>query len=601
MALDHWVEWCLVPLAFWIWLSGLDDLFIVLVSWATRNKQFPWPAETDLEHASERRIAIFVPLWHEHRVIGQMLEHNLSVIRYSNYDVFVGVYPNDPLTERAVADAAERHPRVHLAVCGHDGPTSKGDCLNWIYSDMRECERRERVRYDIIITHDAEDLVHPESLRLINWFSRDYDMVQVPVLALPTPGGEFTHGIYCDEFAEYQLKDIPVRQHLGGFLPSNGVGTGFSRKALEELAADRGGQIFDPECLTEDYENGLRLHQKGVRQLFLPVRFDRCGPIATREYFPRRFRAAVRQRSRWVAGIVLQGWQHHGWRMPVRQIYWLWRDRKGLVGNLLSPASNLILFYTAGEWAAGRPQLLGSVPAALRWFYFGMGCLSIVQLSIRANCCARVYGWRMAAWVPLRTVWANQVNGLATIVALGQFVRARLRRRGLAWRKTEHVYPAYRGALNGRPKLGEVLIRMHCLSRQEVDQALQEIPAGLRLGEYLVRSRKLSEEQLYDALSSHAGIPRGHPAALVVSRSVTRTLPAESLRRWQVLPYRIAMGQMHVLTTDVPSQEMSQHLAGLSGLEIRFRLLRPDDFYRIAAEYLGEGGPEGLGKTPRIA
>ena len=62
-----------------------------------------------------------------------MLEHNLSVLRYSNYDVFVGVYPNDELTMRAVRDAAERHPRVHLAVVPHDGPTSKGDCLNWIY------------------------------------------------------------------------------------------------------------------------------------------------------------------------------------------------------------------------------------------------------------------------------------------------------------------------------------------------------------------------------------------------------------------------------------------------------------------------------------
>jgi len=38
---------------------------------------------------------------------------------------------------------------------------------------------------------------------------------------------KFTHGLYCDEFAEYQLKDIPARQRLGGFLPSNGVGTGF--------------------------------------------------------------------------------------------------------------------------------------------------------------------------------------------------------------------------------------------------------------------------------------------------------------------------------------------------------------------------------------
>src|SRR4051794_38428388 len=133
MWVHHLVATCVVPLACWMLISGLDDLFIALVYLATRRKRFPWPANADLEQASERRIAIFVPLWREHRVIGRMLEHNLSVVHYANYDVFVGVYPNDPLTERAVADAAQRDPRVHLAVCPHDGPTSKGDCLNWIY------------------------------------------------------------------------------------------------------------------------------------------------------------------------------------------------------------------------------------------------------------------------------------------------------------------------------------------------------------------------------------------------------------------------------------------------------------------------------------
>jgi bacteriophage N4 adsorption protein B len=588
MALEHQAAWCLIPVAFWILLSGLDDLFISLVYFTTRKKQFPWPAEADLEAVSERRIAIFVPLWHEHRVIGQMLEHNLSVIRYSNYDFFVGVYPNDPLTERAVAEAAQRHPRVHLAVCGHDGPTSKGDCLNWIHRSMEAFERRQRVRYDIILTHDAEDLAHPESLRLINWFSRDFDMVQVPVLALPTPGRDLTHGIYCDEFAEYQLKDIPARQQLGGFLPSNGVGTGFSRAALDELAADRGGRIFDPACLTEDYENGLRLHQLGRPQLFLPIRWDGAGPIATREYFPRTLGAAVRQRSRWVAGIALQGWQHHGWRMPARQLYWLWRDRKGLIGNLLSPTANLILAYGAGAWAAGRPQLFDHLPAGLRWSCAAMGCLSVLQISVRIHCCARVYGWRMAAWAPLRALWANHVNGVATIIALAQFFKARLRRSAMAWRKTDHVYPGRHSAVHGRTKIGEVLIQMRCVSREEVDEALRHIPNGLRLGEYLVRSRKLSEEQLYEALSSHAGIPLGRPGARDVSRLATRTLPAESVRRWRVLPYRVAMGQLHVLTTDVPTEEMSRHLAALSGLEIRFRLVRPRDFNRMAAEYLGQ-------------
>src|ERR1035441_3516909 len=89
---------CLVPLAIWILLSGLDDLWIALVLVRARRKRPRRPTEAELDRVPERPIAIFVPLWREHRVIGQMLAHNLDGVRYSNYQFFVGVYPNDPAT-----------------------------------------------------------------------------------------------------------------------------------------------------------------------------------------------------------------------------------------------------------------------------------------------------------------------------------------------------------------------------------------------------------------------------------------------------------------------------------------------------------------------
>ena len=67
-------------------------------------------------------------------------------------------------------------------------------------------------------------------------------------------------------------------------------------------------------------------------------------------YVGRRSRAAVRQRSRWVTGISLQCWERHGWNAGPGQLYWLWRDRKGLVGNLLAPAANLLAAYGAATW-----------------------------------------------------------------------------------------------------------------------------------------------------------------------------------------------------------------------------------------------------------
>ena len=570
--MNPWTVWGLAALAFWMIASGLDDLFIGFVSLFPRR--FRWPSEADLKTATERRTAIFVPLWQEHRVIGRMLERNLAAIRYANYDVFVGVYPNDPATARVVQGIAVRHERVHLALAPHDGPTSKGDCLNAIHAAMTEHERRCGVRFEIVITHDAEDVVHPRALSLINWFSREYEMVQVPVLALATGLGELTHGLYCDEFAEFQTKDIPVRQRLGGFLPSNGVGTGFERAALERLAETRGGRIFAPECLTEDYENGYALHALGYRQIFVPVRCEAGGPVATREYFPRQWTGAIRQRSRWVAGIALQGWQRHGWRAPLRQLYWFWRDRKGLVGNLLSPAANLVFLYGLAGWRlpAATPRWLSTVCTAV----LGM---SLVQLTFRTRASARIYGWKFAAGVPLRALWGNAVNWVATAAALRLFFAAVRRSAAPAWNKTEHVYPAVE---QRRPLLGEVLLRMRALDAGELAAALAGKAPGVRLGEHLVAARKLSEEELYRALSIQAGIPLGRPPQVVVDRAAARALPGETVRRWKVLPYRVQDGQLHVATTEVPSPEMTQALASIAALDLHFRLVRPGDFAALA-------------------
>jgi adsorption protein B len=581
----------LIPVAIWILASGLDDLFISLVFCFARRPRLAWPSDAELEQGPERFIAILVPVWREHRVIGQMLERNLSTLRYRSYDVFVGVYPNDEPTIRTVKDAARLNPRIHVAMCPHNGPTSKGDCLNWIYRGLQEYEKEHGLRFEVVTTHDAEDLIHPDSLRLLNFFSRRYDMVQVPVLPLPTPAREITHGIYCDEFAEFQSKDIPVRQRLGGFLPSNGVGTGYKRAALERLAASRQGRIFDPECLTEDYENGYRLHALGCTQAFLPLHFDAGVPSATREYFPRSLGAAVRQRSRWVAGIALQGWERNGWRGPWRQVYWFWRDRKGVVGNLLSPLTNVLFVYGGASYflalkSGTYPNFTEHFPAWLVRCSAATLGISVFQAAIRMWCCARIYGWLFAAGVPVRMLWGNVVNSAATMGALRQFWRARRQRRHLAWLKTDHDYPSPATAQKDRARVGEILVRMHYVSMSDLEDALESLPKGKRIGEHLVYLQTINEENLYEALSSQAGIPLGFSEAAGIDRRATRIWPVELIRRWKAIPYRIVAGELHVLTAEVPSREMIAELSAASALDLRFRLIRPQEFESLAKQYL---------------
>src|SRR5580704_9961967 len=136
--LDAAVAACLVPAALLILVSGLDDLVLdVVCVWAWLKRRFGTNAEPPLAPVErEKLIAIFVPLWHEHSVVAGMVEHNVAAIKYDNYHFFIGAYPNDEPTLDAVRELEQHFPHVHLAVCPHDGPTSKADCLNWVYQRM---------------------------------------------------------------------------------------------------------------------------------------------------------------------------------------------------------------------------------------------------------------------------------------------------------------------------------------------------------------------------------------------------------------------------------------------------------------------------------
>ncbi|MCU1275974.1 MAG: bacteriophage receptor, outer membrane protein [Bryobacterales bacterium] len=590
---------CLVPLAIWMLLNGLDDLvvdFVCACSWLAarlfKRVRFRRPLEPELDAVPQKRIAVFVPLWKEHRVIQKMVEHNIGANRYGNYDFFIGAYPNDSPTIAAIREAKKHAKNVQLAVCPHAGPTSKADNLNWIYQRMLLMEEEEGVHFDIIMTHDAEDIIHPDSLRWINYFAEKYDMVQVPVLALRTPWRELTHGVYCDEFAEFQMKDLRARQVLGGFIPSCGVGTGFKREALEKMAAAHSNRIFEPVCLTEDYENGFRMHRLGCPQFFVPIYKTERGFVATREYFPRKFRAAVRQRTRWITGISLQSWQRHGWRDTATQLYWFWRDRKGLIGNLAAPLSNVLFVYGAFTWLwckwAGRPWGLADAAQneMLRYVFFATLGLQVFHMCIRACCSARIYGWGFALGVPVRAIWGNWINCFATMMAYYRYFSAVARGQPLVWLKTEHAYPNRAALIENKQKLGEVLVRYQYMGSEELESALAAKPADIRLGDYLIAQGKLSETDVYEALSLQQNVPFGKPERELISRPVTRSLPADVAKRWKVLPYKVTAGHLFVAGPELPSQKMHDELRKFSSLEIRFHLITPTEFDELAHEYL---------------
>ncbi len=578
---------CFAGLAVSLLASGFDDFIpvaICLWHWFLRAKPDD-PSPALLERSEPRRIAIFVPCWRESAVIGNMVRHNLAAIQYSNYDFFLGVYPNDEDTIRVADGLAAVFPNVHVAVCAYPGPTSKADCLNWIFKRMTEFEAAEQTRFDTVVLHDAEDLIHPEALPLIDRERHRYDMVQVPVLPIPTPLSEITHGVYCDEFSEFQTIDMHARRFSGSFVPSNGVGTGFAREILDGLAAER-GEVFDAVSLTEDYEIGVYIHAAGYRQIFAPLTKSGGSFVSTREYFPRTVRTAIRQRTRWVTGIALQCWERRGWRGDWRTKYWFWRDRKGLVANPLSLLTNIL--FVAGLVDFGlsaiqqRPWMFAMENPALVRLCILTTALQAVRIVLRMLCVGRIFGVSFAMGVPLRSFAGNLINCFASLRALWRYAEARRNGQKHAWLKTEHAYPTSSALVQQRGELSEVLVKSRLLTEETLAEVRARMPDGADLGEFLLASGVITEEELCRCQSLHAGVVSGYVTPSSVRQRVVRSLPRHLIRRYGLLPVGVSQGRLLVAAARVPPPDAFTELQNLSSLPVDFQLVTRTNFEQLA-------------------
>jgi bacteriophage N4 adsorption protein B len=423
--------------------------------------------------------------------------------------IFVGTYPNDAATAREVDLVEQGGSRVVRITLPHDGPTNKADCLNWLFQGIRRHEAEHEIEFQIFVMQDCEDVIHPLCYRLFNLLIPRKDMVQLPVHSLPRRWHEFTGAHYLDEFSQLHYKDLVVRELLDRSLPAAGVGVAFSRLALTTVAAGNRNEVFSTGSLTEDYDLGYRLRQLGMRQIFVKFRIGR-DVVGVREYFPSTFRAAVRQKSRWVIGIAMQGWAHLGWSRDLSANYLLYRDRKVLVTNLAAILGYLVVLVVVAVWIAQWlwpggvrfPPLV--YRGSLLWdLLIANFVLLIWRVAQRAYCVGRLHGPAQAALSLPRMIWANFINFAATARAIRIYSRYLRTGKAIAWDKTSHSYPNFEELPVSRRRLGEVLLDRGLISSTQLSQALaQQRQEQIRLGEALVKLCAVSQEDLHAALEA---------------------------------------------------------------------------------------------------
>ncbi len=429
-------------------IIGTEDLILDLFAMfkGLKPKKIKHSELHLLTELPQKKIAILVPAWKEGEIIGQMLYGNLTQIRYDNYLFYVGCYPNDSGTIKAVQNVSQSDSRVIPLINNKPGPTSKGQMLNQILNGIRDST--EVLDIDAYLLHDSEDVIDPWALQLINYKLQRYDFIQIPVFSLNVNIHELVAGTYVDEFAESHTKDLLVRDYLGAAIPSAGVGTAFSAKLADSLYRKQ-GWVFYEDSLTEDYELGIRSHALKFKGTFACYWFQdpqshRPHYIATREYFPKKVMRSIRQKTRWTTGISIQGWRNLGWCGSFINRYFLYRDRRGLATNILAfigyPTAMLMaLFYLNHSM-----QQLPLSKTELIFIGTALGFNSLLMLNRlvqRSACVFRVYGVRALWLLPIRWPLSVFVNSVACFNAILHSVTSRMRKEPVKWVKTDHELP----------------------------------------------------------------------------------------------------------------------------------------------------------------
>jgi len=569
-----------------ILLSSIDDLFVDIWYWGrtayrwvyirTRYRRLPIEA---LRAKEEQPIAIMVPAWQEYEVIAKMIENTVATMEYRRFVIFAGVYQNDPATSGEVDRMARRFRQVVKVVVPHDGPTCKADCLNWVIQAIFRYEETHELEFAGIILHDSEDVIHPLELKLFNYLLPRMDLIQLPVLSLERGFFDWVAATYMDDFAEWHGKDLVVRESMLGQVPSAGVATCFSNRAMKALAAERDNQPFNTETLTEDYDFSQRLADQGMRrQVFVrfPITFrtqhrsffgkvrevERESVIATYEFFPHDFWAAVRQRARWTLGIALQGWVQIGWTAKPGNFYMLVRDRKGVFTSLTVMFAYLLALNFVIIWVTFQLDLgLVRYPPAVEtsgWLTDVLvinGVLLLNRVFQRFYFVSLAYNWRQGLLAIPRMVVNNFINFFATVRALRLFMGWILFSRRLTWDKTQHSFPTTEELATIRRQLGELLTSWNAIQEEHLEQALNlQSRTGQRLGRILVGNGWVDDDLLADALAYQTGLPRAElrPDTALVAGQI---LPLRIMVKHRVVPLGRGQGGVVRLGSAGPLSE----------------------------------------------
>jgi adsorption protein B len=316
-------------------------------------------------------------------------------------------------------------------------------------------------------------------------------------------------------------------------------------------------------------------------------------PISVSEFFPDKFWAAVRQKSRWIIGISLQGWTALAWKGSLARKYFFLRDRKGLIVNFVSLMAYvlvvLFLLTWTGEAIFAWPPFPHAFPT---WLLWANGVLLVNRLLQRMFFVWRLYSWRQALLVIPRVVVCNFINFFATLRAASRYTASLISGKPLTWEKTDHMFPSMEQLAKTRKLMGDLLIERKAIDAGLLQRALAlKETKEMSLGRLLVEGECISEAQLAEAICKQTGYPRAQMENEAIDLPED-FFPPSLAAQYRVFPLRIDhLGKLRLAVTGSLSPAVRAEIRKITDLDLSPVVASDDEMDRLL---------QTIGITPEI-
>jgi general secretion pathway protein E len=120
------------------------------------------------------------------------------------------------------------------------------------------------------------------------------------------------------------------------------------------------------------------------------------------------------------------------------------------------------------------------------------------------------------------------------------------------------------------PTIGQVLMESKLITKKQLDQVLEMQDAGdtRRVGDLLIDQEIITAESLALALSIHLNLPFADLSQQTINSELTRIIPENVARKYQLIPVEIRDGALVVVMEDPTNIAVMGEISALTGMNI---------------------------------